>query len=690
MKRPIAALAASLCACLAAAGLFAQAPGTAEQPAAIDAKIPADRPSTTDQESESGKPPRRLKSRSDIVITATKTGINRRETGASVTVITADEIARTEKSSVAEILKNQPGIYMSSNSSLGGVASLYVRGTASNHVTVLVDGVRVNDPTSPGNGFDFAHLTTENIERIEIIRGSQSTLYGSDAIGGVVNIITKKGAGKPRVAAGFEGGSFYTFRETASVSGGTDDADYSFAASRLDSRGYDRTSTWRGMKYSIEKNSPDGYENTSASARVGVNTIRDSRLSLALRYTGAKSEIDDGSYSEDTNRTFENDAFSGILAYRIPVFPWWDASLSASYMYQMQRDRDMPDAKDVISWGGISNMWYKGKRLSGEFRNVFTIMDVDEITCGVSYEKEYADTMPWWWYSDDPPSWWGSMDPLSPISKSEGTWSAYLQNHLKLFDRIFIISGIRYTRPDQLPENLDYSLSGSFVVPVTETRLKGSVATGYKIPSLYQRYNSFERYDRFTFAYLKPERALSFDTGVEQPLWGGRIVLEATYFSIDYRNMIHYDTVIDSFGRYYNIDALTRGVECAASLSPIDDLDLRGHYTYSVSENKTFRSGEMIRRPRHRAGFSVNYAFLGRGNVNLGFTYTGKRRDYFKFPWYASLDPHFKFDLALSWWIIEQLQAHVRFENLTNENYEEIFGYRQPGFACYGGVKAVF
>ncbi|MBN2077978.1 MAG: TonB-dependent receptor [Spirochaetes bacterium] len=689
MKRLIPALAVFMLSCLISLGLHAQGADAGGTPATIDTER-TDSTGIPDTAPDKEKPARRIRSDSDIVITATKTGINKRETGASVTIITAEEIARTEKGSVAEILKNQPGIYMSSNSSMGGVASLYVRGTASNQVTVLVDGVRVNDPTSPGNGFDFAHLTTENIERIEIIRGSQSTLYGSDAIGGVVNIITKKGAGKPRVTVGLEGGSFYTFRETASVSGGNEDVDYSFAASRMDSRGYDRTSSWRGMKYSIEKNSPDGYENTSASARIGVKTIRDSRLSLALRYTGAKSEIDDGSYSEDANRTYENDAFSGILAYRIPIFSWWDANLSASYMYQMQRDRDMPDVKDIISWSGISNMWYKGKRISGEFRNLFKIMDIDEITCGVSYEKEYADTMPWWWYSDDPPSWWGSMDPLSPISKSEGTWSAYLQNHLKLMDRIFIIAGIRYTRPDQLPESLDYSLSGSFVIPVTETRIKGSVTTGYKTPSLYQRYNNFERYDRFTFSYLKPERTLSVDAGVEQPFWGERIVIEATYFSIDYRNMIHYDTVIDTWGRYYNIDALTRGVECAASLSPFDDLDLRGHYTYSVSENKTFRSGDMIRRPRHRGGFSVNYAFLARGNVNLGFTYTGKRRDYFKFPWYASMDPHYRFDLALSWWIIEQLQAHVRFENLTNERYEEIYGYRQPGFACYGGLKAVF
>ncbi len=691
MKRFARTLSVLILPLLLSGGLFAQNGDTGGEPVTNDTDPPLER-ETPAPEPPDETPIRHFKSGSDIVITATKSGINKRETGASVTIITAEEIAQTEKGSVAEILKNQPGIYMSSNSSIGGVASLYMRGTASNHVTVLIDGVKVNDPASVGNGFDFAHLTTENIDRIEILRGSQSTLYGSDAIGGVVNIITKKGVGRPRVAVGMEGGSFYTFRETASVSGGTEDVDYSFAVSRTDSRGYDSSSSWRGMKYAFEKNRPDGYENTAASARIGVKTIHDSHLSLAFRYTGAKTEIDDGAYTDDANRTFESDSFSGILSYGIPLFTWWDANLSASYMYQLQRDRDMPDLyeKDYLNFGavGFSDMWFKGKRLAAEFRNVFKILEVDEITCGVSYEKDYSDTMPWWFSA----STWGSysMDPLSPVNKSEGTWAAYAQNHLKLMKRLFIITGVRYTRPDFLPGSFDYSLSGSFILPVTETRLRGNLSTGYKTPTLYQRFNNFERYDRFTFAYLKPERSLSFDAGVEQPLWEGKIVLEAAYFSIDYTNMIYYDTTLDSWGRYYNIDALIRGMECAATFRPIEDLTFSGHYTYSVSNNKSFNSGEMIRRPRHRAGFSVNYEFLARGNVNLGFTYTGKRRDYYRFPWYAPIDPHYRVDLALSWWIIDQLQAHVRFENLTNEKYEEVFGYRQPGFTCYGGLKAVF
>ena len=638
----------------------------------------------------------RTEIRNEIVITATKSGINKKETGASITVITAEQIEQKEKMNVVDLLKDTTGISVSQSSPIGGLADLYMRGTNSNHVVVLIDGVKVNDPASAGHGFDFAHLTTDNIERIEIVRGSQSTLYGSDAIGGVINIITKQGEGAPTVTARVEGGSFCTFRESAGISGSTDWAYYSFNVSRTDSRGFTRTSSWRGVRRSFVRNQHDGYNNTTVSARTGVKTFHDSWLSLSLRFTDASMKITNGAYEEDKNHTFDNENLSLNVKYEIPVFEWWESTLLFSYMNQYQRDRNLPDlyefiTSDIATGGfgmfGYTNMSFKGKTLSGEFKNKFMIRDIDEIICGVSYEKEYAATIPYWAYFNQ--SFAMAMDPTSPIDKNSGTWAAYVQNHLKLFKRIFIITGARLTQPDHFTWSIDYSASGSFILPVTETRFKANVGTGYKIPSLYQLYNAFERYNRFTFAYLKPERTLSYDVGAEQPLWKDKIILEVNYFSIDYKNLIIYDTILDSYGRYWNSDALARGVECISSLKPVDDLKINLYYTFTRMQDKTFSTGDMIRRPRHQAGVSINYSFLKRGNVNLGFTYVGKRRDYWLFPFFSPMNPYYKIDLAASWWIIEQLQVFFRMENLLNKKYEEIRGYRMPGFSMYGGLKAM-
>ncbi|MBP7736130.1 MAG: TonB-dependent receptor [Spirochaetes bacterium] len=637
------------------------------------------------------------KTSGEIVITATKTGINKKETGSSITVITAEEIDRTKKMKVVDILKNTPGISVSQSSPMGGLADLYMRGTASNHTTVLIDGVKVNEPSSPGHGFDFAHLTTDNIERIEIVRGSQSVMYGSDAIGGVINIITKKGAGKPKVNIQAEGGSFKTFKESAGISGGTDWAYYSFGVSRTDSEGFSRTSTWRGLRKSLLKNRRDGYETTAVSTQLGLKTIHDSWLSMALRFTDSKMKIANGAFEEDINHTFENQNLAMNIKYSIPLFEWWESTLLYSYMFQNQRDKNRPDAYEYATSyatsGGYpsfnySNMSFKGKMMSGEFKNRFSILEYDEIVCGVTYEKEWASTMPYWFsYSE---FYTGAMDHTDPIDKKAGTWAVYGQNHLKLLKRIFVIAGVRYTRPDHFQDSVDYGLSGSFIIPVTETRLKGSMGTGYKIPSLYQLYNKFDRYYQFTWAYLKPERTVSYDAGIEQPLWKDRIVLEINYFSIDYKNLVVYDTFIDNSGRYWNSDALARGVECIGSLKPIDDLAIKGYYTYTRSYDRFLRTGDMIRRPRHQGGVSVNYTFLKKGNINIGFTYVGKRRDYYRFPHFSYMNPYYKVDAAASWWIIDQLQAFVRVENALNKKYDEVRGYRAAPCSVYGGLKAEF
>ena len=154
-------------------------------------------------------------------------------------------------------------------------------------------------------------------------------------------------------------------------------------------------------------------------------------------------------------------------------------------------------------------------------------------------------------------------------------------------------------------------------------------------------------------------------------------------------NLFH-DIFIDNSGRYWNSDGLVRGVECIASFKPIDDLAIKGYYTYTRSYDKFFHTGDMVRRPRHQAGITVNYTFLKKGNFNAGFTYVGKRRDYYRYPHFSYMNPYYRLDLSASWWIIEQLQAFFRIENVLNKKYDEVRGYRAAPCSVYGGLKALF
>ncbi|MCM8819934.1 MAG: TonB-dependent receptor plug domain-containing protein, partial [Candidatus Omnitrophica bacterium] len=234
-----------------------------------------------------------------IIVTATKTLNYQAEVGSSTTVISEDEINRSGKKTVYEVLKGIAGVSVVQNSAFGGVTSIYLRGAKPAHALILVDGVEVNDPMSTDRSFDFAHLTVDNIERIEIVRGPQSTLYGSDAIAGVINIITKKGEGKPTLSGYFEAGSHNTFKENLVLAGNLDKLDYSVSVSRLDTDGINKVASG---------SEDDGYKNTVISSKIGYKIFDNSELSLVTRFTDAKTSLDDGSY-DGTFEVIKNSGF---------------------------------------------------------------------------------------------------------------------------------------------------------------------------------------------------------------------------------------------------------------------------------------------------------------------------------------------------------------------------------------------
>jgi vitamin B12 transporter len=603
----------------------------------------------------------------EIVVTATKTSINKRETGASITVITGEEMEKKGNRMVIEALKSAPGLTVTQQGVTGGISSVFMRGAAPRNLLVLVDGVRVNDPTSPDGAYNFSDLTADNIERVEIIRGAQSTLYGTDATAGIVNIITKKGYGKNTLTLSAEGGTFMTFREYAGFHGGDTKANYSFSLSRTDSGGISQADKASGAVNEPEK---DGYENTTATANVGGVVSANTSLSMALRYGDAITDIDDWAYLDDPNHTQRNRQMTAAVTMDQDVTDWWRHKVVGNYMGILRNTIDKADAVDP----GYSQTYYLGTQRQLEWRHVLKYGNIDELTAGVEYQDEAMS----------------SLNDYSGASSSFGeermySIASYLQNHLKLFDRFFIIAGLRLTDHEIFGTHWDYQLSGSAIIPITETRLKGNYATGFKAPTLYQL-NVDDGFAKGSMD-LKPEESRSFDFGIEQPFLSGKMVVEGSFFRSKYSNLI---TTMGFPMVYVNKqDAETEGYEGALTLTPFQELRITGAYTYLKEAKEEGTEGRLIRRPKHQGSLFLNLVMFTRININAGIIYAGERDD-FKSGNRVTMDDYLLFNAAVSVTLMEKFQVFARCENITDEHYQDVLGYKRPGRAFYGGIKGTF
>jgi vitamin B12 transporter len=597
-----------------------------------------------------------------IIVTATKTETSVTEVGSSTTVITGEDIQKSQKRTVLEVLRDVPGVTVMQNSTFGGTTAVYLRGAKPGQTLVLIDGVEVNDPMSTDRSFDFAHLTTDNIERIEIVRGPQSALYGSDAMAGVINIITKKGEGKTKVVGYMEGGSYRTFREHLGLSGGADRFHYSVAATRLDSEGVNKCSA------GDEK---DGYGNTVFSGKLGYKPFEGGEIAWVIRYTDAWTAIDDGAYDDDPNSTAWWKDLATKLSFDQKINDRWSHTFSASYHWVK---RDYRDEKDHLDKTEDQESWYRGDSRKIEWQHVVRFAPWSLFTGGLEYRQEIGS------------SYYRSNNYISRIEdKSAGNKSLYLQNQFKFRDSLFITPGLRFDDYDGFGLQTTYRLTGAYLLAKTGTRFKANWGTGFKAPSLYQLYSSYGNPD------LKPEESQSYDLGLEQFLGGGKLFLDLIYFYNDFKNMIDWDTL--TF-KYKNIGrAMTRGWEFAAKFLPSKTLTVSAGFTRLETEDKD-TGQELLRRPDLQANLSLEWKFLEKADVHLGLTYVGERRDVVYDASYNRVlitsDAYTTGRLAASYWVAPHFQVFFRVENLFDKTYQDIHGFTMPGRSYYAGLKGSF
>lgn len=588
----------------------------------------------------------------------------------SVTVISRQEIELRGQPLVSDLLRTVPGLDVVKTGG-SGTTSVFIRGNKSEHTLVLMDGVPLNDPSSPGGGYFLENLTTDNVERIEILRGAQSVMYGSSAIGGVVNIITRKGEGGRKLSLYGEAGSADYALGRAELNGSTKHLDYSLGGSRLKTGGISAA----GSDYGNTER--DGYLNNTISGALGIKPTANFRLDLAARNSYSSFDLDnsagvggdDPNYTGKFNQT-DLSAHGALTLFGGKLVQKSGIAITA----QNRRFLNNTDAQHPLS--SAQNSSY-GRTVKFNYQVIAQLNDNHTVTAGVDKQEEAGRTE----YRSQ--SQWGPYNAEFNTQKA-GIVGVYAEDLMKFRGRLFVSVGGRHDQNDRYGKVNTYRIAPALLIPETRTKLKASLGTGFKAPSVYQLYS------QFGYLNLIPERSTSWDAGFEQDLWDGKVNFGAVYFRNDLRDLIDFNNATNL---YYNVGrARTQGYEVTAQVKPTNKVLFKGNYTYTSAVDLS-DGASLVRRPRIKLGGDVELRPIEPLSVTLGATYTGPRidNDFATFPSKrVVLGGYGLWRLAGSYALNKTLTLTARIDNLFDKSYSEVQGWGSQGIAGYGGVRLQF
>ena len=610
-------------------------------------------------------------------------GVPLEQIGSAVTVVTGEQLRAQQVRNAADALRSLPGVAVSRSGGAGNLTQVRIRGAEAPHTLVLIDGIEAN--TTADGEFDFSNLSADDLERIEIIRGPLSSLYGSNALGGVVNIVTRSGRGPLALTLKSEVGSLGTRDFAARFAGGSEKAH--FAVSQQ----------WRstdGFNVAPLGNENDGSRLSSFALKGGVRPLPGITLDFTTRYIDKSADRDafgDFSAPKGTLATAVDDL--SVLDHRIFLAGAnlrWDMlegklthELRATHNQTITSDRD-------ASFGGL-------------FKNV-----------SEAEKAAYLAT-----YRLDSPALWARHSFTGLIgteaerftSKSdfgsgagERSQVAYAGEWRGEFaDRLFLTAGIRRDDNDNFQDFTTWRLAASLALREVGLRPHASVGTAVKLPTMFEQFGTIATF--VPNPNLAPEESFGWDAGLELTLLKGRAFLDITYFNADLTNKIFGSEVIppdpnDPNGQpkftAVNLpgESTRQGVEIAARVKLAPDLSLGAAYTYTDARD---RDGvREVRRPPHAARADVGYTFAnGRGTATLAVIYNGTTDDLaFKIPDFKQqrvlLDPFWVVNAAVSYKLQPGVEVFGRVENFLDQRYQEIFGFEAAPITAFAGIKLTF
>jgi vitamin B12 transporter len=605
-----------------------------------------------------------------VFVTATRTETPLDQVTTSASVITANDIQAKQAETVLEALRDVPGLDVVQTGSRGTNTSVFIRGSESEHVLVLIDGVEVNSTTL--GAFNFAHLTTENVERIEVLRGAGGTLYGSQAVGGVINIITKKGRGPLEIGLSAEGGNQQTHREVFTLRGGAGKFGYSLSGARLGTDGFHREN--------------DDYRNFATSGRLDYQVTEDASLKGIFHFT----KTDLGLFNSnnfiplpDLNAREALSQYLGKLEWEQKIFPQWDYRISGSIFKEHIKDTDDPEPG---SFDARERSRFRPQISTAEFQTNYRFGEWSTSTLGVEFKRRKASTS----------SSSGAVD-LGGINRAVRNMGYYFQQQVQLFDnRLILIPGLRFDDHQTFGTEWSPSFSTAYLVRESGTKLKAGYAEGFRAPTLNELFfpPAFGC-PAFGNPNLDPERSWEVNAGIEQELFNGRLKLGPTFFHREVKDLIEATPISAFCSRAENVGrASFDGVEWGLKLQILSNLSLGGNYTYLDWDTE---GGKLVRRAKHRGNVNLDY-FYEAFRINLDANIVGRRDDrratnftqFVTQPGYVKLDLAGSYQLPVRVPLVKNLSLIGKIENLLNKKYEEADGFRARPLNFLLGLRATF
>jgi len=594
------------------------------------------------------------KSLDNVIITAAKFPQKQSTTGKVVSVITQQQLQRSEGKDLSQVLNEQTGINVNgANSNPGKDKTIFLRGASSNYTLILLDGIPLIDPSLTGGTFDIRLIPLGEIERIEILKGSQSTLYGSSAIAGVINIITKKsGIKKIQGDALAAYGSYNSFKGAVNISGSGKILDYNIGYEYYTTAGISEAKDTTG-KMGFDK---DGFRMHSFQGKLGINVSDALKITPYFRYTDFKGDYDDGPFADAPNKYTSTLLNTGLVgSYRYTA-----GTVSMNY------------GCDYVQ------RFYNGAPYKGQFQHAEAYVNHDinkvvQFLAGLNYQ-----------YYRMPPS-----------DTSNNLTSAYASVFVKTKDGFNAELGGRYNHHNKYGNNFTYSFNPSYLIQ-GEIKVFANFSSGFRAPSISELFGPFGANPN-----LKPEKSANIEAGIESWNKSKTVSFLVTAFHRDIKDVIAYDFVLGYLNRDKQKD---QGIETEINLQANKKLNVRASYAYVKGEITQSISGKdttfnnLIRRPKHSVNLYGGYQFNDRFFANINFQFFSKRRDIFYNPAtyytpeqkilgsYALLNVYGEYGLYMN-----KLKLFLDVKNLLdNQNYYEAYGFNVQGINVTGGLRFKF
>ncbi len=581
--------------------------------------------------------------RDTIIVTGTRLPTPLDQLGRAVSVLTAADIEIRQQRFVFDALAAVPGVQVVRTGSFGSAATVSIRGLDSDQTLVVQDGVVINDPSSFGNGFNFANFDTADVERIEVIRGAQSTLYGSDAIGGVINIVTKDGRDGFGGDAFFELGSFDTIQGAASLYGGDETASGRISFSGITTNGFSSADEADG---NIED---DSFDNVTLSTKGRYQPVDKLLLEVVARYQDSENEFDsfaggrpvDG---DEIGQT-ENLTVAGFATHTL-----LDGALQNRFAVTYLRN-DRLDVSD-----GDTSFDALGTRISYEYQGTVKPVDWGTLVAGAEYDVQESEVT----------VGFGGNQKIK-------TTSGFGLFQLTPSDNITLNAGVRYDTSDAFGSETTFNVSAAFTVPQTGTILRGSFSEGFRAPTAGEL-----SFNPDLFAEISD----GWDIGLEQPLADGRVRVSATCFDQSIDDLIAFDLAAFTFVNVQEFES--NGVEVAFDADIQDWLTFRSAYTYVDATNVTTATVSFD-QPDHRFNAEIAARATDRLTLAVGVNYNGSELDGVN-----TLESFTLVSVRGQYALNDNLELFARVENATDADFQDNFGYGTAPISAFGGVRARF